>query len=123
MAQKPHLVPGPDHPITITPSKARIRVIWNDHVVADTTRALDLKESTYPVAHYIPREDVDMSALQATTHSTHCPYKGDASYFSLKGDGKAADNAVWSYETPYPTMAEIAGYVAFYPNKVTIDVK
>jgi uncharacterized protein (DUF427 family) len=116
-------IPGPDHPITITPSRNRVRVRFGGDVIADTTDALDLKESTYPVVRYIPRAAVAMERLVKTDHSTHCPYKGDASYFSIVGkDGTRIENAVWSYEAPYPAMKEIAGYLAFYPNKVDISV-
>ncbi|MGE0563277.1 MAG: DUF427 domain-containing protein [Pseudolabrys sp.] len=111
-------IPDPDHPITITPATGRVRVTFNGKVVADTTRALSLKESTYPPVHYIPREDVDMTLLTGTTHSTHCPYKGDAGYFSIVADGKTAENAVWTYEAAYPAVNEIAGHLAFYPSRV-----
>ncbi len=110
--------PGPDHPITIAPNPHRVRVIWRGRIVADTTRALALKDASYPLVQYIPRADADMTLLTPTARATHCPYKGDASYFSLAADGATADNAVWSYETPFPAMQQIAGYLAFYPNKV-----
>jgi uncharacterized protein (DUF427 family) len=116
-------IPDPNHPITISPSRNRVRVRFGGEVIADTSDALDLKESTYPVVHYIPRSAVEMNRLVKTDHSTHCPYKGDASYFSiLAKDGTRIENAVWSYETPFPAMKEIAGYLAFYPNKVEIGV-
>jgi uncharacterized protein (DUF427 family) len=111
-------VPGPDHPITIEPNPKRVVVTFAGRKVADSTHALALRESTYPVVQYIPREDVDMALLERTTHGTECPYKGHANYFSLKADGRTADNAVWTYETPYPAMAAIKDYVAFYPKKV-----
>jgi uncharacterized protein (DUF427 family) len=111
-------IPGPDHPITITPNPRRVRVIAGGKVIADTKSALALKEASYPVVNYIPREDVDMSLLQPTAHATHCPYKGDASYFSIQTGDKTVENAVWSYETPFPAMNGIASYLAFYPNKV-----
>lgn len=111
-------VPGPDHPITITPNGKRVRVTFAGKVIADSTRTLTLKEASYPAVHYIPRADTDMSALARTDHHTHCPYKGDASYFTLSASGKQAENAVWSYEQPFPAMAEIKEYLAFYPNKV-----
>jgi uncharacterized protein (DUF427 family) len=111
-------VPGPDHPITVTPNPKRVRVTFGGHVVAETTRALSLKEASYPAVLYVPREDADMRFFAATEHTTHCPYKGDASYFSLRADGRTADNAVWSYVTPYPAVAGIAGHLAFYPNRV-----
>ena len=111
-------LPGPDHPIAITPTKGRVQVKFGGRVIADTTRAVTLQEANYPPVQYIPREDTHMASLQATTHKTHCPYKGDASYFSMKADGKAADNAVWSYVEPYPAVKEIAGRLAFYPDRV-----
>ena len=116
-------IPDPNHPITISPSRNRVRVRFGGELIADTSDALDLKESTYPVVHYIPRSAVEMNRLVKTDHSTRCPYKGDASYFSiLAKDGTRIENAVWSYETPFPAMKEIAGYLAFYPNKVEISV-
>jgi len=114
-------IPGPDHPITITANPGRVRVLAGGKVIADTTRALALKEATYPVVQYIPREDVDQSFLTRTTRSTHCPYKGDASYFTVQAGDSTVENAVWSYETPFPAMHEITGYLAFYPHKVTIE--
>jgi uncharacterized protein (DUF427 family) len=110
--------PGPDHPITISPTGRRVRVTLNGKVVADTTRALTLQEASYPPMHYIPREDADMTLLARTAHTTHCPYKGDASYFSIVADGKTAENAIWTYEMPYPAVKEIAGHLAFYPDRV-----
>lgn len=114
-------IPGPDHPITITPNPKRVRVLLDGAAIADTLRALTLKESTYPAVQYIPREDVNLQRLTRTAHATHCPYKGDASYFSIRGDRETRENAVWSYEEPFPAMREITGYLAFYPNKVTIE--
>ena len=104
--------------ISTVPAGKRVRVTLQDEVIADTRDALALKEGNYPVVYYIPRKDVKMDRLERTSHSTHCPFKGDASYFSLK-DGP--ENAVWSYETPYEEMTAIKGYVAFYPNKVKIE--
>ena len=96
-----------------------MRVSFAGKTIADTTRALALKEADYPIVNYIPRADVDMSALTRTSHASHCPYKGDASYFTISVDGRSAEkNAVWSYEQPYPAMAEIKRYVAFYPKRV-----
>ena len=110
--------PGPDHPITIVPNKNRVRVTFGGKVIADTTHALTLSEASYKPVQYIPRADVDMAQLAPTQHSTHCPYKGDASYFTIKGlDGKG-ENAVWSYETPFSAVAPIGGHLAFYPNRV-----
>ncbi|HEX5508317.1 MAG TPA: DUF427 domain-containing protein [Pseudolabrys sp.] len=110
--------PGPDHPISISRNLNRVRVTFAGKVIADTTKSLTLKEASYPPVQYIPRDDVDMTQLQRTEHSTHCPYKGDASYFSIGGKAGRGENAVWSYEAPYSAVAQIAGYLAFYPNRV-----
>ncbi|ULK99038.1 DUF427 domain-containing protein [Bradyrhizobium sp. I71] len=114
-------LPGPDHPITITPNPRRVRVTAGDIVIAETRKALTLKEAKYPAVQYVPREDTNMALLERTDRVTHCPYKGDASYFSVKADGKMLDNAIWTYETPFPAMTEIAGHLAFYPDKVKIE--
>ncbi len=107
-----------DHPITIEPNRKRVRVLFNGRVVADTTRALTLREATLPPVQYIPREDADMSLLERTAHGTHCPYKNDAAYYTIRAGGRAAENAVWTYEDPYPAVAAIKGHLAFYPDRV-----
>ena len=107
-----------DHPITIDRAKERTKVSWKGAVIADSANALDLKEASYPVVKYIPRADADMRLVKRTNHMTHCPYKGDASYFSVVVDGQVSENAVWTYENPLPGVAEIKGYLAFYPDRV-----
>ncbi len=114
-------LPGPDHPITITQNPRRVRVTAGDIVIAESTKALTLKEARYPAVQYLPREDANMALLERTQRTTHCPYKGDASYYSVKADGKTLDNAIWTYETPFPAMTEISGHLAFYPDKVKIE--
>ena len=114
-------LPGPDHPITITKNPRRVRVTAGDIVIAETSMALTLKEAKYPAVQYLPREDANMALLERTDRTTHCPYKGDASYYSVKADGKTLDNAIWTYEMPFPAMAEISGHLAFYPDKVKIE--
>jgi uncharacterized protein (DUF427 family) len=114
-------VPGPDHPITLTPNPKRVRVTVDGVVVADTTHALTLKEASYPAVQYVPRQDTNMGLLRRTDRTTHCPYKGDANYFSIVANGKTLENSIWSYETPFPAMTEIAGRLAFYPDKVKIE--
>ena len=111
-------IPGPDHPITIAPNPERVRVTFNGRIVAETARALTLREASYAPVQYIPRADVDMALLKRTAHASHCPYKGDAAYFSVTAGGRTAENAVWTYETPFPAMAAIKDHVAFYPNRV-----
>ncbi len=107
----------PDWRIVTKPAAKRVQVTLNGQVIADSMDAVRLEEGTYPEVFYFPRKDVKMDRLVRSTHQTHCPFKGDASYFSFK-DG--AENAVWSYETPYDEMQAIAGLVAFYPDKVEI---
>lgn len=116
--QAPIQAGTPDHPITITAAPHRIRVTFAGRVVADTTRALSLAEASYAPVMYIPREDVDIAALERTTHKTHCPYKGEASYYSIRAGDRTAHNAVWSYEQPLEPAASIAGYMAFYRDRV-----
>jgi uncharacterized protein (DUF427 family) len=108
---------APEHSIVVSPAEKRVRVLFKGELIADTRDALAMAEGTYPVVFYVPRKDVKMERLERSAHSTHCPFKGDASYFSLKG---GPQNAVWSYETPFDEMAAIREYLAFYPNKVDI---
>ena len=115
------LQPGPDHPITITPSGKRLRVRWNGRVVAESSRALDLAEASYRIVRYVPRDDADMTMFTKTARTTHCPYKGDASYYTLTDGAASAANSVWSYEAPFPAVAVIAGHLAFYPEQVTFE--
>ena len=111
-------LPGHDHPITVTRNLNRVRVSFGGKVIADTTRALILQEASYPPVQYIPRADANMTLLKKTAHATHCPYKGDASYYSIETGKSTAQNAVWSYEQPFAAVKEIAGHLAFYPNRV-----
>ena len=118
MADKPVLYPGPDHPITVTPTEGRVVVKVAGAVVADTRAALTLQESTYPAVQYIPLADVDTSLLEPTTTESYCPYKGDASYYSIPAGGDKAVDAIWEYKEPREAVAEIKEHVAFYPNRV-----
>jgi uncharacterized protein (DUF427 family) len=118
MSKRPELVPGPDHPITITPSKAHIVVKAGGKVVADTRNALSLQESNYPAVPYIPLSDVDRSLLERTETTTYCPYKGDASYYSITSGGDKSVDAIWVYEDPREAVADIKDHVAFYPDRV-----
>jgi uncharacterized protein (DUF427 family) len=114
-------LPGPDHPISITANPKRIRVTVGGTVIADSTHALTLKEASYPAVQYVPRSDANMALLARTDRVTHCPYKGDANYFNITVGSNTLENSIWSYEKPFPAMTEIAGYLAFYPDKVTIE--
>ena len=118
MATRTPRIPGPDHPITIRPHDGRVVVSAGGQVIADTRQALTLQEASYPPVQYIPRADVDMSLLKRTEHVTYCPYKGECAYYSIPSGGAKGLNAVWTYESPYPSVAEIAGHLAFYPDRV-----
>ena len=118
MKEKKVKLPGPDHPISIQRNAARVVISVAGRVVADTDNALTLREADYPAVQYIPREDVDFSQLERTDHATYCPYKGECSYYSVPAGGKKSVNAVWSYDDPYPAVAQIREHVAFYPDKV-----
>ncbi|WP_354686469.1 DUF427 domain-containing protein [Cupriavidus necator] len=118
MPDKPVKIPGPDHPITITPTAGRVVVKVAGITVANSDAALTLQEADYAPVQYIPREHVDMDKLERTTHATYCPYKGDCSYYSIPAGGERARNAVWSYERPYDAVGAIASHLAFYPDRV-----
>jgi uncharacterized protein (DUF427 family) len=118
MSDKKVLKPSAEHPITVAPNPARVVVTVGGKVVADSANALTLREAGYPPAHYIPRADVDFGLLERTEHSTYCPFKGDASYYSIRAGDGVAENAVWTYEAPHDAVAEIKDHVAFYPAKV-----
>ena len=118
MSAKPMKLPSPDHPITIESNPRRVVVSLAGRVIADSRAALTLREASYPAVHYIPRKDIDMSLLERTEHSTYCPYKGDAAYYSIPIGGQRSANAVWSYEGPFAAVADIKDHLAFYPDRV-----
>jgi len=118
MTNRQMKLPGPDHPISIEKSRSRVVVTVGGKVIADTHDALTLREASYPAVQYVPRRDVDMVALSRSQHTTFCPYKGEASYFSIPQGGERSVNAVWTYETPFEAMAQIKEYVAFYPDRI-----
>ncbi|MFC7533297.1 DUF427 domain-containing protein [Actinoplanes sp. GCM10030250] len=115
---KPRLHPGPNHPITVTPSDQHIVVTVAGKVVADTRNAVTLQEASYPPVHYVPLTDVDQSLLEPTATQSYCPYKGDATYYTIPVGGEKAVDAIWEYKDPYDAVAGIKGHVAFYPNRV-----
>jgi uncharacterized protein (DUF427 family) len=123
MAHREVLEPSAGHPITIEPTRGRVQVRINGELVADTTAALVLQEATLPAVQYIPLADVAQDRLTRTDTATYCPFKGDASYYSVAtAAGDTVEDAIWTYEQPYPAVDAIAGHVAFYPNKAEITV-
>jgi uncharacterized protein (DUF427 family) len=107
-----------DPQITIEPNPNRVIVRLGGAIIADSTRALVLRAPGTPDVQYIPRQDVNMARLVRTTHRTHCPYKGEAAYWSIRSDERTVENAVWSYEAPYVGVAAIKEHLAFYPDRV-----
>jgi uncharacterized protein (DUF427 family) len=120
---KPVKVPDASHPITVSPTGGHVTVRVGGVTVAETDRALSLAEASYPVVQYVPLQDVDQGLLRRTATGSYCPYKGEASYYSLAlPDGPAEADIIWAYEEPYDAVAEIAGHVAFYPDRAEISV-
>lgn len=123
MSHPPVLEPNAGHPITIEPTQGRVQVRVNGELIADTSAALQLQEATLPVVQYIPLKDVVQERLTRTDTSSYCPFKGEASYYSVTtAAGDTVNDVIWTYEQPYPAVAAIAGHVAFYPNKAEITV-
>ncbi len=118
MQERTPKIPGPDHPISIVLDERHVTVSVGGHIVADSRGALALSEASYPVVLYIPRADVNMGLLEKTDHKSYCPYKGEASYYSISVGGPKSVNAIWSYEAPYSAVGKIDGYMAFYKDRV-----
>ncbi|OGA01921.1 MAG: hypothetical protein A2Z64_05275 [Betaproteobacteria bacterium RIFCSPLOWO2_02_67_12] len=110
--------PG-DYELRYVPCPKRVRVEFNGTWIADTTRAIVLHETRQPPSHYIPKEDIRMDLLRKTTHHSHCPFRGDASYWSLEIDGRRVENAAWAYEAPYRGAEAIQGHLSFYRSKIS----
>lgn len=106
------------HTITIEPVPKRISVTFGGETVADSGNALLLRETGHDPVYYFPRADVASRFLEPTDHETHCPFKGNASYWTLRAGGKESGNAVWSYKAPYNEVAAIAGHLAFYADRM-----
>jgi uncharacterized protein (DUF427 family) len=119
---RPHKTPGPDHPITLERSPAHVVVRSGSAVVAETDRAIEMQESSYPAVFYVPLDDVEQRLLRPSDHHSYCPYKGEASYYDIiDGNGTDLTAAVWYYSDPFPDVAEIKGHIAFYADRVSIS--
>jgi len=118
------LEPGPDHSITLAPHTGRVTVRAGATVLAETSRALELREAGYPPVLYVPIADAVGSHLRPSDRHTYCPYKGEASYYDVVGVGaEDLEGAVWYYPEPYPAVVDIRDHVAFYPDRVTITTE
>lgn len=116
-------IPGPDHPITVEPSPDRVIVRAGGETIADSMATLVLREADYPPVRYIPLTDVDQALLASSDTSTYCPYKGEASYWSVTTEPGRGDDAVWFYREPYAAVEAIRDHIAFYPNRVEITIQ
>lgn len=118
-------IPGPGHPIEIEPFKGRVTVTSNGRTIAVSTSALALTEASYPAVMYLPLTDVDETALRPSTTTTYCPFKGEASYYDVvqPGTDDVVADAVWHYREPYSAVSQIADHVAFYPDRVQVQVQ
>ena len=114
-------IPGPDHPITISPVEGKVRVTVAGKIVAESTRSLRLEEQGCPPVYYLPRSDANMSLFVRTTHYTYCPYKGDCAYYSIPIGGAKSEYVAWTYENPHEAMAAIKDSLAFYPTRVDAE--
>jgi uncharacterized protein (DUF427 family) len=122
MTDRKILIPNASHLIEIADCSSTVIVSEGSLEIARTSNALTLSEASYPPVRYIPRGDVDMTQLERSDHTTYCPYKGDASYYSIPALGEAGRNSVWTYEAPFEAVSEIAGHLAFYPDRVSIEL-
>ena len=119
-AVEPVMTPG--HTINIVPALAHVEVRLGGRLLATTDRAMKLDETGLPTRYYLPRDDVRMDLLRPTTFHTTCPFKGDASYWSLDIDGEIHDGIVWSYETPTAQAVEVRAMLSFYPDRTEVTV-
>ena len=123
MSDRPVLEPTDAHPITVEPTGKHVTVRVNGELVAESDDALTLQESTYPAVQYIPLAHVVADKLRPSDTETYCPFKGEASYYHVvTSDGGTVEDAIWTYEKPYPAVGRIAGHVAFYPDKADVSV-
>jgi len=112
---------NPGHRITIEPFEGVVTVSFSDAILASSRKALILREGDYPPVFYIPFKDIYFELLNASASSTHCPYKGNATYWNASAVGEAANDVMWAYERPFDELLEIKDHGAFYPNKVRIE--
>ena len=123
MSASAPLIPGPDHPITVETSPAHVVVKVGDSVIADSSNALTLREASYPPIYYVPLADLDSELLESSDTTSYCPYKGEASYYSVRtGDGVIEDE-IWFYDERYDAVSDIAGHVAFYADRAEVTVE
>ena len=111
---------GSPHELKWEPAGRRVTAELAGTVVAASDDAFVLHEGRLPPVFYFPLQDINAEVLERTDHSSHCPFKGDASYWSVVVDGTRAENALWAYENPIENAPYLKGYGAFYTDRVTI---
>jgi uncharacterized protein (DUF427 family) len=119
----PGFVSKPDHRVDLLPENRRVKVVFGGVTIADSGTALRVEETDHGPVYYVPEKDVRLDLMHPTEHHTRCPYKGEASYWTIElpadtGSGRRSENAVWAYPSPYDEVSRLAGYYAFYPNRV-----
>ena len=118
MASSPAYAKHPDHNVDCVDREKPARATFAGEVIAQSSRCLDVHEGKYPVVIYFPREDVRMELLEKTDHTTFCPFKGTASYYTIRVDDRTAENAIWSYEDPFDEVAALKDTIAFYVDRI-----
>ena len=108
----------PEHRVDLHPDSAHVRVMFGGKVIADSTDALRVEETGHGPVYYIPAKDMALDLMSKTAHTTYCPFKGTASYWTIKVGDKSAENAIWGYEAPYDETTALAGHYAFYDTRV-----
>jgi uncharacterized protein (DUF427 family) len=119
----PGFVSKPDHRVDLLPESRRVKVVFGGVTIADSGTALRVEETDHGPVYYVPEKDVRLDLMHRTEHHTRCPYKGEASYWTIElpadtGSIRRSENAVWAYPSPYDEVSRLAGYYAFYPNRV-----
>ena len=118
MASSPAYEKYPEHRVDVEPNPMRVRVEFAGETIADSTRSLRVLESRHDPVVYVPREDLKQDRLEKTEHTTFCPFKGHASYYTIRVGDRVAENAIWSYEDPYDEVAELKDCAAFYVDRI-----
>ena len=108
----------PEHRVDLHPDTKHVKVMFGGKIIADSTSALRVEETGHGPVYYIPEKDMALALMKKTDHTTYCPFKGTASYWTIEAGDKSAENAIWGYETPYDETARLAGHYAFYTNRV-----
>jgi uncharacterized protein (DUF427 family) len=115
----PGFAKNPDYRVALVPENRHVKVVFAGVTIAESDRALRVEETGHAPVHYLPEPDVHMELLHPTAHHTRCPYKGEASYWTIAVPGqRRSENAVWAYPTPYDEVAGLSGYYAFYDSRV-----